>query len=82
MRRVFILLGMVGTMAAVMQPCSAATPSVATLHKRQISDCMSKQMSASRTISYNEASKLCKQQIKTQNASLASGTATKPGASH
>jgi hypothetical protein len=43
---------------------------------------MSKQMSASRTISYNEASKLCKQQIKTQNASLASGTAAKPGASH
>jgi hypothetical protein len=46
--------------------------------KRLLIACMSKQMSASRTLSYNEATKLCKAQLKSQSATLASGTAVKP----
>jgi hypothetical protein len=46
--------------------------------KRLLIACMSKQMSASKTISYNEATKLCKAQLKSQSATLASSTAVKP----
>ena len=38
--------------------------------RRQLSGCMTKQMTASRTISYNEASKVCKDQLKSQNDAL------------
>jgi hypothetical protein len=46
--------------------------------KRLLIACMSKQMSASKTLSYNDATKLCKAQLKSQSATLASGTAVKP----
>jgi hypothetical protein len=46
--------------------------------KRLLIACMSKQMSASKTLSYNEATKLCKAQLKSQSATLASSTAVKP----
>jgi len=39
---------------------------------------MSKQMSASKTLSYNEATKLCKAQVKSQSATLVTSTAVKP----
>jgi hypothetical protein len=42
--------------------------------KRLLIACMTKEMSSSRTISYNEATKVCKVQLKTQSATLASGT--------
>ncbi|MDP9013416.1 MAG: hypothetical protein M3O41_12295 [Pseudomonadota bacterium] len=42
--------------------------------KRLMVACMTKQMSASKTLSYNEATKLCKAQLQSQNATLASST--------
>jgi len=42
--------------------------------KRLLIACMTKKMSASRTISYNEATKVCQAQLKTQSATLASST--------
>src|SRR5882757_11064473 len=46
--------------------------------KRLLIACMSKQMSASKTLSYNEATKLCKAQVKSQSATLVTSTAVKP----
>jgi hypothetical protein len=44
--------------------------------RHQLMACMTKAMSASKTISYNQASKLCKQQL--QTPAMASTAATKP----
>jgi hypothetical protein len=46
--------------------------------RHQLTACMTKQMSASKTISYNDASKLCKQQLQAQTPTLASTVVSKP----
>jgi hypothetical protein len=46
--------------------------------RRQLIACMNKRMSASRSISYNEASKVCKDQLKADGATLASTAPVKP----
>jgi hypothetical protein len=46
--------------------------------RRQLTVCMNKQMSASRTISYNEATAVCKAQLKAKAPALASSTQPKP----
>ncbi len=76
------MIVLAGMMAGAAAQASAAGASTApgTSRKRQISECMSKQMSASRTLSYNEASKICKAQLKSQSPTLANGAA-KPGTS-
>lgn len=51
----------------------AAALSRAQSAKRLLVVCMNREMSASKTISYNEATKLCKAQIKTQSATLTTG---------
>jgi hypothetical protein len=58
---------------------AAPAPSQAALYKKQLIGCMTKQMSASRTISYNEATKVCKDLIKSQSDTLVASNATKPG---
>ena len=45
--------------------------------RRQLIACMTKQMSADRTISYIEATNVCKARIELQNALLASGDAAR-----
>jgi hypothetical protein len=46
--------------------------------RRQLAVCMNKQMSASRTISYNEATAVCKAQLKAKAPALASSIEPKP----
>jgi hypothetical protein len=46
--------------------------------KHQLIACMTKQMSASKTISYNEATKVCKAQLKAQTPTLASTAVSGP----
>jgi hypothetical protein len=46
--------------------------------RRQLAVCMNKQMSASRTISYNEATAVCKAQLKAKAPTLASSIQSKP----
>jgi hypothetical protein len=58
---------------------AAPAPSQAALNKKQLIGCMTKQMSASRSISYNEATKVCKDLIKAQGDTLIASNATKPG---
>jgi hypothetical protein len=45
--------------------------------RQQLVECMTKQMSASRTISYLEAENVCKLRIQSQTAMLASSAAAK-----
>jgi hypothetical protein len=47
-------------------------------NRHQLLACMTKRMSASRTVSYNEAARLCKDQLKAQNTPPASSAAVKP----
>ncbi len=42
--------------------------------RRQLTVCMNRQMSASRTISYNQATAVCKAQLKAKAPTLASST--------
>jgi hypothetical protein len=69
------MTGMVfaGVQAFAVNPTLQSTPK-----RRQLMDCMTKQMSASRTISYNEAAKVCKDQLKSRNDSVAVNNVTKP----
>ena len=46
--------------------------------RRQLAVCMNKQMSASRTISYNEATAICKAQLRVKPPTLASSIQSKP----
>ena len=41
-------------------------------------DCMTRRMSADRTLSYNEAVKRCKEQMKTKDAAVISSNPAKP----
>lgn len=66
--------------AALWTPVHANTsppPSV----KRQMIECMTQRMSASRAISYNDAARECRDTLRAQIAALASNT-TKPGTAH
>jgi hypothetical protein len=57
----------------------ALTPaSQAIVNRRLVSNCMSRQMAASRTLSYNEASKLCKDRIKSEADALSASNQAKP----
>jgi hypothetical protein len=46
--------------------------------KRQLAMCMTKRMSDSRTLSYNDATKLCKEQLEAQRVTLAQSVLAKP----
>jgi hypothetical protein len=46
--------------------------------KRQLILCMTKRMSDSRSLSYNEATKLCKEQLAAQRVTLTTSVLAKP----
>lgn len=70
---------LIGASVAAISQAVAVTPvSHAILNRRQLADCMTKQMAASRTISYNEASKVCKDRIKAQADSLEARNEARP----
>jgi hypothetical protein len=46
--------------------------------RRQLMDCMTRRMSSDRTLSYNEAVKRCKEQMKTKDAAVISSNPAKP----
>ena len=73
-----VILGMVGLTRHVH---AVNASSQASLGRRQLASCMTKQMNASRTISYNDAAKVCKLQQKSQNDNLAVNNAQPPARS-
>ncbi|HEX3948390.1 MAG TPA: hypothetical protein VHW95_00910 [Steroidobacteraceae bacterium] len=64
------------------QAATAAPESRAVIAKRQLSECMMRRMSANRSVSYNEAMRVCKERLQPPKDTLASispaGTGTKP----
>jgi hypothetical protein len=69
--------------AGAMLVCSAALADDSTNHprnsRRQIADCIIKKMSADRMVSFNDATRACKDLAKSQDENeLASNTSAKP----
>ncbi|MDB6085269.1 MAG: hypothetical protein JWN43_3150 [Gammaproteobacteria bacterium] len=73
--RMSVLIGVASISSRAVAVDSVAHPQSP---RRQLVACMTKQMSASKTISYNEATKVCKAQLKSQGATLASSGTAKP----
>lgn len=46
--------------------------------RRQLADCMTKRMSSNRTLSYNDAAKACKDQLRGNKTDAALNNAPKP----
>ena len=67
----FVLIGAAGVSMQAM----AVDPNRPVSPRRQLAICMNKQMSASRTISYNEATAVCKAQLNVKAPTLASSIA-------
>jgi hypothetical protein len=59
---------------------AADAPGRAASPRRLLIACMNREMSASRTLSYNAAAALCKAHLKAADATLASAGARTPGA--
>jgi len=79
-KHLLLPLAVFGVIVASSQPASADPVSRQLSAKHRLIMCMTKQMSESRTISYNEATKVCKAQPQAQasHATLASSAAIKP----
>ena len=61
-------------------PIAGAQPeSAAIIAKHQLSECMSKQMSANRSLSYYDAMRVCKQRLQPPKDTLASISPTDSG---
>jgi len=78
MTRASTLLVMATALLVAGNAVAVKSMSPSAMHKRQLVGCMARQMSASKTISYNEAAKLCKDQLKSRNDSWAANEAAKP----
>src|SRR5260370_30955779 len=70
----FVLIGA----AEVSIQAMAVDPNRPVSPRRQLTICMNKHMSASRTISYNESTAVCKAQLKVKAPTLASSIQSKP----
>jgi hypothetical protein len=78
MKRLVTMITAAGVMLLGVQALAADPASQSKNSRRQIVGCVIKRMSASKTVSYNEATKACKEQLKPQNNDLASNTPIKP----
>jgi hypothetical protein len=78
MNRVLTVIAMTCVMLVGARALASDSISQSTMSKRQLIvqmvGCMRKQMSANKTLSYNEAMKACKDQISKQSANSASRT--------
>jgi hypothetical protein len=61
------------------QVAGAQPQSAAIIAKHQLSECMSKQMSANRSLSYNDAMRACKQRLQPPKDTLAAMNPTDTG---
>jgi hypothetical protein len=65
--------------ASLVASATAANSVPPVSNKRLLISCMTKQMAASRTISYNEATKVCKELIKSQRDEVIASNDSKSG---
>lgn len=79
MQRVSPLIG-VGLLIVCGVSTAAPTPvSRSALARHQLAACMTREMAASRTMFYNEASRVCKARLQSTGSMLASSTGVKAG---
>jgi hypothetical protein len=81
MYRVLTAIGVAGVL--IMGAQAIADPrSQPPTARRQLLDCMSRRMSADKTLSYNEAAKRCKEQAKNKGATMISSDPAKSARAH
>lgn len=67
MKLIFLAVALSGALAGAQAlAADASTQNASVVNKRQMLGCMTKRMSASRTVSYNDAKKACTAQLKPQ----------------
>jgi hypothetical protein len=79
MRRTSLLLAALGLVAST-SPLLAedSVNPTSPLTRRQLADCMIKRMNANRTLSYNDAAKACKDQLRGRKSDAALNHPPKP----
>ena len=78
MRGGFVALFLVGSLAATAASYAQEPNSQTAISKRQIFSCMSRRMAADRLLSFNDAAKICKDQLKSRKTDTAANVAPKP----
>jgi hypothetical protein len=78
MRGGVLVLVLIGSLAATAASFAQEPSSVSAISRRQIASCMSRRMAADRLLSFNDAAKACKDQLKSRKADTAANVATKP----
>ena len=69
----------VSGLVLISAPAAATEPAgPAALLRQQISDCMSKKMGTDKTLSYNEAMRVCKARLQPSKDTLASNSTAAP----
>jgi hypothetical protein len=64
---IFLAVALTGVLAGAQAPAAdASTQNASVMNKRQMAGCMTRRMSSSRTVSYNDAKKACTAQLKPQ----------------
>jgi len=76
------ILVMAGMIFIGAQSLAGNGVSQAALNRRQLINCMNKTMYSNKAISYNEAAKACKDQLKAQNGRVAFSTPTTQANAH
>lgn len=78
MRGGVVALILVGSWAATAASFAQEPNSPTAISKRQIASCMSRRMAADRLLSFNDAAKVCKEQLKNHKTDTAANVAAKP----
>jgi hypothetical protein len=73
-----MVIAMTCTLLVGAQALAADPSSPSRISRHQMVDCMMKRMSADKGLSYNDATKACTDQLKIENAKLASNAPVKP----
>jgi hypothetical protein len=78
MTRNLALLGVIALSAIGQEAVAVHAVSRSTMLRRQVSACMTKHMNADRTLPYNMAARICKDELNRQSDSLASNAVGNP----
>jgi hypothetical protein len=79
MKRIIWAIGF-GALLTAIQPAIAQPENPAVIAKQQVTQCMKRLMAASKTVSYNEALRTCKERLLPPKDTLAANTPSESGA--
>ena len=79
MKHLSLSIAAIGLTLAIPPAFAVDTLNQSIMNKRQVVGCMIKRMRASRTLSYHDAKKTCLDELKVQNANLASSSSAARG---